>query len=149
VIRAPATPEAAEIKMGYDGPLPGPVPDPPRTIENGTHWVDDNLNALKGTNLLAMSIPPAPDLSPTEPPLEFPEILDPPGAILIKDTFVNGQPCPPGPIQRLPPEAEPVKSRPAAYTLNAITDTISPPVGFTVAKSVALPARSITMVPVR
>jgi hypothetical protein len=68
----PATPEATELKMGYE------PKDPPRTIKNGTHWVDNNLNAWKGTNLLAMSVPPAPDLPPPEPPLEFPKILDPP-----------------------------------------------------------------------
>ncbi len=135
--------------MGYDGPLPGPVPDPPRAIENGTHWVDDDLNARKGTNLLAMSIPPVPDVPPPEPPSEFPEISDPPSIIFTEDMFVNGRPCPPGPIRGWPPDAEPVKSRPATYTLNAVTDATSPPAGFTVAKRVALPAWSITMVPVR
>ncbi len=81
--------------------------------ENGTHWVNDNLNARKGTNLLAMSIPPAPDLPPPEPPLEFPEISEPPGAILIEDTFINGQLCPPGPKRGWPsPNHRPWPSRP-------------------------------------
>ncbi len=111
--------------------------------------MDDDLNAWKGTNLLAKSVPPVPDTPPPEPPSEFPEISEPPGTIFTEDTFVNGQPCPPGPIRGWLPDAEPVKLSPATYTLNAVTDATSPPAGFTVAKQVALPARSITMVPVQ
>jgi transposase InsO family protein/dUTPase len=145
----PGSIEEAEEEMGYDGPLPGPIPEPPRAIENGTHWADDALNARKETNLLAMDVPPAPAAPPPEPPDEFPEISEPPSALLHEDTFVNGQPCPAGPIRGWPPDAEPVKSRPAVYELNAMSDATSPPTELIVAKRVALPARSITMVPVR
>ena len=75
--------------------------------------MDAALNAHKGTNLLAMALPPVPEVPPPELPTTFPEIACPPEAIFSKDTFINGQPCPPGPIQGRPQDAEPVKSRPA------------------------------------
>ncbi len=60
--------------------------------------------------------------------------------------FINGQP---GPIQGWPPDAEPVKSRPAGYTLNAVIPGMNQLAAFAMAKRVTLPAQSITMVPVR
>ena len=75
--------------------------------------MDAALNAHKGTNLLAMALPPVPEVPPPELPTMFPEIACPPEAIFSTDTFINGQPCPPGPIQGWPQDAEPVKSRPA------------------------------------
>ncbi len=144
-----ATAEAAEQEIGYNVPLPGPIPELPRTIENGTHWVDPNLNANKGPNLLAMSVPPVPDSSLLDLLTEFPEISDPPDTILTEDTFLNGRPCPPGPIQGWPPDAEPVKSRPVESTLYTATPPTNQPARFAMAKRVALPAQSITMVPVQ
>ena len=60
--------------------------------------MDTALNASKGANLLAMSLPSVPDLPAVELPSTFPEIDNPPKAFLTEDTFINGQPCPPGPI---------------------------------------------------
>ncbi len=134
-----ATAEAVEEEIGYNVPLPGPIPELPQTIENGTHWVDPNLNANKGPNLLAMSVPPVPDSSLLDLLTEFPEISDPPDTILTEDTFLNGRPCPPGPIQGWPPDAEPVKSRPVESTLYTATPPTNHPARFAMAKRVTLP----------
>ncbi len=71
----PATADAAEPELGYNRPLP--VPEPRLTKEKGTHWVDGDLNANKDTNLLAISLPPIPELPRLELPTDFPEISDP------------------------------------------------------------------------
>lgn len=41
----PITRADAERELSYEGPLPGPLPEPPRVIEKGTSWVDTALNA--------------------------------------------------------------------------------------------------------
>ena len=74
-------------------------------MEKGTHWVDAALNAHKGTNLLAMALPPVPEVPPPELPTTFPEIACPLEAIFSTDTFIHGQPCPPRPIQGWPQDA--------------------------------------------
>ena len=109
----PVNSETAQRELSYEWPLPGPLPELPRVVEKGTHWVDAALNAHKGTNLLAMDLPPVPEVTLPELPTMFPEIACPPEAIFSTDTFINGQLCPPGPIQGGPPDAEPIKLRPA------------------------------------
>ena len=61
--------------------------------------MDTALNAHKGTNVGIQTT--------------FLEIVCPPEAIFSTDTFINKQPCPPVSIQGGPPDAEPIKSRPA------------------------------------
>lgn len=92
----PGSMKEAEIEMGYDGPLPGPIPDPPRAIENGTHWVDDDLNARKGTNLLAMDVPPAPAAPPPEPPPSFLKSPSLQASSCLKTRLSTGNPVPLG-----------------------------------------------------
>ena len=110
--------ETAERELSYEGPLPGPLPEQPRVVEKGTHWVDAELNAHKGANLLAMGLPPVPKVPRESLPTTFPEIASPPEPIFSSDIFINGQPCPPGPLYLGPPasppakpESRPVKSR--------------------------------------
>ena len=54
----PATRAKAEKEQGYEGPLPGPLPEPPHVIEKGTNCVETALNDHQEANLLAMSLPP-------------------------------------------------------------------------------------------
>ena len=67
----------------------------------------------------------------------------------MEDTIVNGNPCLPGPIQGWPTNAEPVKLQPATYTLNVVAPAGNQLVQLVTAKRVALPANSITLVPVK
>ena len=46
----PVDRKTAERELSYEGPLPGPLPEPLQVVEKGTHWVDTALNAHKGTN---------------------------------------------------------------------------------------------------
>ena len=96
-----------------------------------------------------MSLPSTLDPPAVDPPATFLEIDNPPEALLTEDTFINGQPCPPGPIPACPYPAEPVKLRPAMHVLHAVTPTGGPEARLVTAKRIALPAKSITAVPVR
>ena len=81
------------------------------------------------SNLLAMTLPPVPE------------------AFLTEDNFINGQPCPSGPIPECSYQAEPVKLRPATHALNAVSPLNRHAAQLITAKRFAPPACSITMVP--
>ena len=63
--------------------------------------------------MLAMELPPVPEVPLPELPTAFLEIACLPETIFTTDTFINGQPCPPDPIHRGLLEAKPVKLRSA------------------------------------
>ncbi len=54
-LRGVPTTMEEQKSLKYDRPLPEPVPEPPRTIEKGTNWVEEALNAHQKTNILAMT----------------------------------------------------------------------------------------------
>ncbi len=91
----PFTKADAERELSYNGPLPGPLPEPPCAIENGTNWVETALNPNQEANLLAMTLPPMPESPGPGLPTAFPELTSPPEAFFTEVTFVNRQPCPP------------------------------------------------------
>ena len=111
--------------------------------------MDTALTASKGTNLSAVTLLPVPDTAAVESPTAFPENDCLPEASPTEDTVINGQPCPPGSIPECSYQAEPVKSRPATHTLNAVFPLNRHAAPLITAKQVTLLACNLTMVSVQ